>query len=1153
MTVATPTIQLTTDSGDKTDLITNSALLTVSAAATGVTRTYLQSNEDQAWPEYYVPDTNGDADGVYSVVVTDTGADGSTASASITFTLDTTAPTQPVVLLESDTGDSATDGVTRYAYLTENTSDTGATRSYSLNGVVSDSYAMPSSDDSYVLVVTDTDAAGNAVSTTLEFTLDTTLAAPTLGLVTDSGTVDDGITNVAALKLSDAARDVTRTYIVNGVESETFETPTIEGTYSLVVVDTDTAGNTETTTLDFEFDKTLKAPTAELVDDSGESEEDRITNSAILLLNDPDEDATRTYTITLGNTNSQYDEYIAPVVDGSYTVLVTDTDTAGNTDEVSVSFVLDTALTTPTVAFGSGGDTGSSAQDAISKSAALVFNTADTDATRVYTLSKEGVQVASGAEYAAPSADGVYDLTVTDTDTAGNIKSASQRFTLDTTAPTTPLISSVDSGSKGDGLTNSAALTFNDKDADATRSYSLSVDGADPVVGTQYSAPTVDGVYVLVVQDTDTAGNLSSAEISFTLDTSLTQTSVSLEDDSGTSKTDLVTNNAALSLNQMDEDATRTYQVDGGSASQSYVLPVLDGSHIVVVTDTDVAGNVKTASLTFTLDTVISTPTIALANGYTGAGTTDSAAMVFNTKDADATRTFTITVGGASVQSAEYLKPVYNGDYELKVTDTDLAGNTASASVYFALYTVLATPTVSLTLNSGDASDTISNSAALSFSTAAPDVTRTYVLNGVASDTYVAPTVDGSYTVVVTDVDSAAAVESASITFTLDTTLATPTLGLVTDSGAVDDGITNVAALKLSDAALDVTRTYTVNGESAENLDLTNDGTYEIVVTDKDQAGNEKSVDLSFTLDTTLTTPTLELRYGSTQGVANSGAITFNTPDSDATRTYTVTSDGVSDSSASYVAPKVSGTYQVSVTDIDTAGNSATASLDFALEIVGKTVDFQAYHWKSHVLLDQVVISDGSQTVTTENGIGQFTAVTESTLLVSAERAIPELEADMTSAAVNLQDAIAILKMVVGLDVNGSGKALSPYQALAADFNGDGVVSLTDAIGVLKHVVGLTQTSTPHWAFANEADATVPSKASTTPGDAPAISSDLSAVVEADVHFGLVGYLVGDVDGSFAGLSTATNLLTSDSTYFTELVASTDGLSLAQFGVYSST
>ncbi len=55
--------------------------------------------------------------------------------------------------------------------------------------------------------------------------------------------------------------------------------------------------------------------------------------------------------------------------------------------------------------------------------------------------------------------------------------------------------------------------------------------------------------------------------------------------------------------------------------------------------------------------------------------------------------------------------------------------------------------------------------------------------------------------------------------------------------------------------------------------------------------------------------------------------------------------------------------------------------------------------------------------------------------------------------------------MVVGLDVNDSGKPLSPYQALAADFNGDGVVSLTDAIGVLKHVVGLSLTSAPPIGF----------------------------------------------------------------------------------------
>ena len=47
------------------------------------------------------------------------------------------------------------------------------------------------------------------------------------------------------------------------------------------------------------------------------------------------------------------------------------------------------------------------------------------------------------------------------------------------------------------------------------------------------------------------------------------------------------------------------------------------------------------------------------------------------------------------------------------------------------------------------------------------------------------------------------------------------------------------------------------------------------------------------------------------------------------------------------------------------------------------------------------------------------------------EISAPGAEATLTDQAVNLQDAIAILKMIVGLEVNGAGKALSPYQALA--------------------------------------------------------------------------------------------------------------------------
>ena len=53
------------------------------------------------------------------------------------------------------------------------------------------------------------------------------------------------------------------------------------------------------------------------------------------------------------------------------------------------------------------------------------------------------------------------------------------------------------------------------------------------------------------------------------------------------------------------------------------------------------------------------------------------------------------------------------------------------------------------------------------------------------------------------------------------------------------------------------------------------------------------------------------------------------------------------------------------------------------------------------------------------------------------------------------------------------------------------------------------------------------------------------------VHVGLVGYLSGDVDGSFAGAAAALDLDDLRSGYFTSLAAAS-GLNLTQFGVYGA-
>ena len=239
----------------------------------------------------------------------------------------------------------------------------------------------------------------------------------------------------------------------------------------------------------------------------------------------------------------------------------------------------------------------------------------------------------------------------------------------------------------------------------------------------------------------------------------------------------------------------------------------------------------------------------------------------------------------------------------------------------------------------------------------------------------------------------------------------------------------------------------------------------------------------------------------------------------------------------------------------DTAGNAFSythGQYNFttaAANTAGKTADITAYSWKAHTLLSGVSLTAANTNLASDsNGTASFTAVTDTTLALTASRAIPSPEAKATSAAVNLQDAIAILKMIVGLEVNGTGKALSPYQALAADYDGNGLVQLTDAIGVLKHVVGLTAPQ-PAWGFVNELDATVPGKANLSPGVAQtSITASLSA--SSPVKVGLVGYLTGDVDGSYAGAAGALDLDITQASYFTALVTANSGLSLTQFGVY---
>ena len=249
-------------------------------------------------------------------------------------------------------------------------------------------------------------------------------------------------------------------------------------------------------------------------------------------------------------------------------------------------------------------------------------------------------------------------------------------------------------------------------------------------------------------------------------------------------------------------------------------------------------------------------------------------------------------------------------------------------------------------------------------------------------------------------------------------------------------------------------------------------------------------------------------------------------------------------------------TVAASYTDLHSSAESVSSSATAAVVNTNdsptgsKTVDLLAYNWKAHTLLTDVSLSfvgTDHSGITGASGSVSFATVTDTNVTLSATRTTPAEEAGATSAAVNLQDAIAILKMIVGLPVNGSNQALSPYQALAADYDGNGVVQLSDAIAVLKHVVGLTAPD-PTWYFVNELDASVPEKTNLNPGLPQATATaDLSS--SSPVHVGLVGYLSGDVDGSYTGATGASDLDIVLPNYFSTLVGAHAELSLAQFGM----
>ncbi|EBS0944311.1 Ig-like domain repeat protein [Salmonella enterica subsp. enterica serovar Senftenberg] len=843
------------------------------------------------------------------------------------------------------------------------------------------------------------DIAGNkANSAVFDFTIDTTVSTPVISLLSkdDTGVTGDNLTNInkPGFAISGVDADAHRVVVQvmhNGVSEEielshlngswlfTPGNTWADGSYTLTVKVEDKAGNTNySAPLTVVIDTQIAIDGVELVNDSG-VKGDNMTNDdrphfRVTVPTDVNEvrlsiDGGNSWVQATPGVAGSW-EYIWPtdLADGQYTLTVEATDKAGNTVTKTIDFAVDTTLSVPVIVLDSADDTGIQGDNMTnSTQPTFALQHIDDDAVRV-TVSVEhgGVTTTfdatkgTGGWSFTPTgawADGDYTLSVSVEDKAGNTShSASLTVTVDTQIAINNIELVNDSGIPNDNLTNNVRPQFQVTVPTDVNVVRLSIDGGKTWFNaTQGATPgawdyiwpddVADGGYTLTVEATDKAGNQTTQELDFTIDTTLSVPTLSLDsaDDSGIAD-DNITNvkTPGFTLNNIDTDVSRVIvEVMHNGIKQEVPLVQTggqwrfaptsdwgDGDYILTVKVEDRAGNVKqSAPLTVTVDTHIAIDRIELVNdsGIPGDNLTNEARPHFQvTVPADVNGVRLSIDGGKTwfdaTQSATsgvwdytWLTNVANGPHTLMVEASDKAGNKTTQKLDFIIDTMLSEPTI--TLDSADdsaAGDNITNVKMPGFTLGNIDADVTKVVVTVAHDgknqqieliknggvwrfTPGAAWTDGDYTLTVKVEDKAGNTNySAPLTVTIDTQTSIDRIELLNDTGIVGDNLTNEARPQFH-----ITVPTDVNsvqlsldgGINWVNATLTSDGvweyiwptdlvenTYTLTVKATDVAGNTATETLNFTIDTTLSTPTITLDSADDSGTANDNKTNVKTP-----------------------------------------------------------------------------------------------------------------------------------------------------------------------------------------------------------------------------------------------------------------------------------
>lgn len=570
--------------------------------------------------------------------------------------------------------------------------------------------------------------------------------------------------------------------------------------------------------------------------------------------------------------------------------------------------------------------------------------------------------------------DGGHSVRASARDAAGNQSAPSMpvAFTIDTTAPLPPLVTSPVNGT----TLSSGSPTFTGT-AEANSSVAVEVDGV--VVGTVTAtaagtwsllspSPLADGSHMVRARSTDGVGNVSAPgpTVSFSVDTTAPAVPTITTPASGAA----LANNRPLIQGSADPGAIVTIRIDGvivgttvaqpsGAFTFSVPSALTEGSHQVTVQGTDAVGNSSSQSSPrpFTVDTVapaapaVTEPANNATVGLTSPtvrGTAEANAIVTVIVDSVAAGT---VVADASGNWTFTTAPLSQGQHSVSATARDAAGNVSPAATQV-VFTV-DTTVLDTSILTGPRTPTNSASASFSFSSNKNPVTYECSLDMAAFAACQNPATfsslaDGQHRLEVraryspTEVDAT----PASFLWTVDTmapaapVLSTPANGAVLSSSMVTitgNAEPNSTVTVILDSGIAGTVTASATGAFSLMLPTTlSDGPHTVSARATDAAGNSGPVSPSnaFTVDTTApTAPSIAMPLANAL-LANARPVVSGTAEPGTTVTVvidgmaagTVVADAQGRWSFTPATALMDGMHTVSATARDAGGNVSPSS-----------------------------------------------------------------------------------------------------------------------------------------------------------------------------------------------------------------------------------